>query len=295
MIAAAKEPRKKRRMPQPSDTPHRLGTSEATPQIAIGTWLAWIGPSAAADSLPGRAALLATATLLVVHDLDVPAVTVASTLDASGSAEWHWAVASDWQSAEAIRAYLGCLRERRSPDSYLVETWDRFFRRYRPLVRRAIREHRVAASKRDDCAQEVWIAVVRALESPAYDVFQGRLHGWIRRIVRNRVINFLRAMSRPQIELDPDLERITCHREPDPASSYERHEDRQLVRQVFEHLHQEVSAVNYQIAHLRCIESWSFSEIAAEVNLTSAETRYRHYRTNKRLCELVRSHSRADE
>lgn len=209
------------------------------------------------------------------------------------SATCSAAARRDRQSADRVRTYLCCLREGRLPDPHLVDAWERFFLLYRPLVRRVVKAH-VARSDRDDCAQQAWVAVLRALESSVYDPLRGTLRCWIYRIIRNRVVDFLRTASRQQLQLEPDLEGIPCYRELDPRTANEREEERQLVRHVLDHLRAEVSEANYRIVHLRWIEGRDFLEIAAQLNLTCAETHYRKYRIKKRLVALLRAHAQRE-
>ena len=266
MIAPAKLPRVQRLPPRPP----------------VGNWP------------PSPPPLLATITLLVLRDFNLPPVTVATTLDAPGSTFWNPMAERDRQCADDVRAYLYCLHDRRAPDPHQVEAWERFFRLHDPLVRRVVGEYRVEVSQRDDCTQEAWIAILLALERTVYDPLRGRLCAWIDKIVRNRVINFLHATRQPHLAHHPELERITCHREFDAVASYEQRETRDLVWHVLGHLEQNISAASYRIVFLRWIEGKEFSEIAVALNLTNADVRVRHCRASKRLRALMRSHQMPD-
>ena len=246
------------------------------------------------DLAPVPGFSLGTVTLLVLAQIDARAVTVWSTFDVPNSVDGTHGVDVDLQLVQDARCYLRSLRQRRTPGPPLREAWNRFFKVYDPLVRKVVKACGVGPSDGDDCMQEVWIAIIRGLERLVYNPRKGRLCCWVLSVIRNRVIDFIRSESRRRPMLSPNLEGVACCRQLDPKSTYQQDQKRALVSHVLGHLKGQVSAANYQVVHLRWIESRDVPEVAARLDFTPEQVRYRHYRAKQRLCALLEAHGQCE-
>ena len=243
---------------------------------------------------PARGAPSAILSFLVLRQYPVEEVVVATTLDAACGHRTGAGPDVDLQLLEKTQAYLRSLRAGGEPGPGARRAWEEFYRRHRPLVRRVVEACRLSAQDAEDCSQEVWAAILHGLNRLAYRAGEGRFCCWVLSVIRNRVIDFVRSERRERPSLFPDLERVTCCRELDPVRAYERDENRELVRRVLGRLQVQVSTVNYQIVHLRWIEGQTVSEVAARLELTPEQVRYRHYRVKKRLRALLQSQAEGE-
>jgi DNA-directed RNA polymerase specialized sigma24 family protein len=89
-----------------------------------------------------------------------------------------------------VQSFLWCKAIGSPVPLFLQYAWGVFWRRYRPLVRRAVRRScRFALSRHDldDLVQEVWGAVVRQLPRLSIDPARGNLASWLVGLTRRKV------------------------------------------------------------------------------------------------------------
>src|SRR5690349_19854571 len=82
----------------------------------------------------------------------------------------------------------------REPDD--GRAWAELTEIYAPLVRRVALRRGLQEADADDLVQEVFCAVARAIERQKFDPSRGSFRGWLFRITRNLVVNFLIARQR---------------------------------------------------------------------------------------------------
>jgi RNA polymerase sigma-70 factor (ECF subfamily) len=74
--------------------------------------------------------------------------------------------------------------------------WGEFAEIYTPLVRRIVRRRGLQDADAEDVAQEVLLAVAKAIERQAYDPERGPFRRWLFRVARNFSVNALVALRR---------------------------------------------------------------------------------------------------
>lgn len=200
---------------------------------------------------------------------------------------------ADLEQLRGVQAHLRRLSRRLEPDDAERGCWQRFYERYDPLIRRVVRSSlRRGPSDADaeDCIQEVWAELITKLAELDYDPRRGQLSSWLFTFARRKVIRFLHRTSRHSARQLADPAATLAGRDGDPSIACTRREDRELVRRKLAELRARVSDVNYQVLHLRWIDGRTSAEIAARVNLTQDQVRYRLGRMKRKLRILIAPH-----
>jgi RNA polymerase sigma factor (sigma-70 family) len=193
------------------------------------------------------------------------------------------------------QAYLVCRIERRHLDWQLIQSWERFYQIYDPLIRRFSFQCGVPLADFDDCVQRVWVELVRRLHGFRYDPERCGFRSWLYRIVRSQAINLRRYQtSHPTANLLSHQEAKLLDREADPALHCERHCQQDVVQRVLGELRQRVSERSYRVLHLRWMEGWTVREVGACLGLTPQQVWLREHRIKRKFrCLFVRHTSNA--
>jgi len=200
---------------------------------------------------------------------------------------------TDLRMLKAVQAYLSSLSRRPIHDDVEHDSWDRFYEQYNPFIRRVVQSslrRRIADADTDDCTQQVWAELITKLGTLNYDSRRGPFRAWLFTFVRRQAIRFIRRQSRQFAQQLADPGATLADRDGDPRMACQRQEDRQLVRHMLAVLRTRVSEVNYQVVHLRWIDGQNSAEIAARVNMTQDQVRYRLQRMKRKLRTLIAPH-----
>jgi RNA polymerase sigma factor (sigma-70 family) len=194
----------------------------------------------------------------------------------------------DLQLLLDARAYLQDRLARRTPRRPWLEAWERFYQTFTPLISRFALACRVPAVDLNDCVQEVWAALVRILPDFDYDRGRGQFRSWLYTVVHGKAVDLLRRRARHKVAcLTPQMAAALCGRYGDPATECERHAAREEVRRLLGELRRRVSARSFRVVQLRWIEGRTVQEIAAALELTPQQVRFRHHRMLQKLRVLV--------
>ncbi len=134
---------------------------------------------------------------------------------------------------DQTQAYLEYRSRGLDPPPPLPTAWNRFYGYYVPKLRHAFARWNLPVAERDDCFQEVWVAVVAQLPQFRRDGVAS-FSTWLITLARNKRADALRHRGIHRVEglFDDSLLGIG----PDPATAYECHEVRQQVRAVLAEL-----------------------------------------------------------
>lgn len=234
---------------------------------------------------------IAFSSQVVIHLPAASSIVQFSTEDAIALERRDHDEDDELQLLDDTRAYLACLVHGTQPGSRFSQAWEQFFFVYSRRIRRAVRRRGLSACDAEDCVQEVWLVILEVLRQCGHEHPWNRFSSWMQGLIRNQVANYVGRMTRPLVlKAEPLVEHSAPANHFDPVANFERGERREMVRHVLGHLEQQVSSTNYRLVHLRWMEGCEIPEVAARLDLTSEQVRYRHYRVKKRVRRLLETH-----
>jgi RNA polymerase sigma-70 factor (ECF subfamily) len=163
------------------------------------------------------------------------------------------------------------------------EAWERLHGVYRPLLRRWLAAHLVAAQDADDVAQQVLLVVHEKLPEFRHNGRPGAFRNWLRQITVRRVLHHRRDRGRdlPRAGAD-DLTELA---DPDSPLSrlwdaeYERH----VLTAAMEAARVEFTEESWRIFRLTVMEGRTVEEAAGETGVSAAAARKTRWRVLRRL------------
>ncbi len=185
-----------------------------------------------------------------------------------------------------VQEYLRSQLQQGNPDGLLTAAWDEFYRVYDSLMRRFAISRGLSGSDVDDCLQAVWLEVASSFHEFQHPVEHSGLRSWLYMLVRSKAGDLLRRKSRrpaESLEAAREKGREPVDREADPPQALEQQWERALLETLLEELRQEVSATNWRLLQMRCLEGRDVPEVAAELGLSSEQVWYRQRRLMKKL------------
>jgi RNA polymerase sigma factor (sigma-70 family) len=185
-------------------------------------------------------------------------------------------------------------------DSEDHEAWVEFVILYEPVIYRLLRQRGLQDADARDVLQELLVAVSRSIDrwDPAKD--RGSFRGWLRRVARNLVINWLkqpgrRVTARGGSDLQPMLDLLPAADEPDTVE-FDRELRRALFRRAAEQVRGEVQPATWQAFWATAVAGTSPADVAAKLGMTSGAVRVAKCRVLNRLrvavAELEKPHDK---
>ena len=184
------------------------------------------------------------------------------------------------------QAYLQSLLRRQAVDSVLAESWEEFYRVYDALIRRFAVARGMRHADVDDCVQEVWGAVAMKLVDFQRPENRPGLRSWLYTLVRSKATDLIRRKGRQAARrFGGDSQSFAEPRgnEPDPAELCQQQWENAMLQTAVEELRADVSELNYRVLKMRLLEGHGVPEVAAALDITLAQVRYRQHRTLKKL------------
>jgi RNA polymerase sigma factor (sigma-70 family) len=150
--------------------------------------------------------------------------------------------------------------------------WTEFTEIYGPFIKRVARCRSLQDADADDLVQEVFQTVARAIERQLYDPARGSFRGWLFRIARNLVVNFLIHRQRhPRGSGDSDIRTLLeAEAAPSPEDSalLEAEYKRQLLYWAAEQVRAEFSELTWNAFWQAGVEGRPAKDVAKALGTT---------------------------
>ena len=169
-------------------------------------------------------------------------------------------------------------------------SWQHFFDNYGRLIYQVCRRAGLDAQEADEVAQETIVSVSQELPKFKFDRSKGSFKGWLWRVTRNHVADFLKKKYR-------DGARRAELPEPKPgeAAPIEKFADTQddldamweaewksnLLDCALKRVRSQVSARSFQIFHLSTVQGWTVDQIMAALRTGTTQIYLARHRVGR--------------
>ncbi|MDG3007980.1 sigma-70 family RNA polymerase sigma factor [Paludisphaera mucosa] len=188
------------------------------------------------------------------------------------------------ESPETRRSLIVKLRD--PEDS---RAWHEFVTLYEPLVLRLARRKGLQDADARDVCQEVFRAVAGAVDR--WDPERGRFRGWLSRIARNLLINFLtRGGGQPRgTGATSMIALLEARPSDDPSATalFEREHRRRLFRWACDQARREATPSTWRAFEQTAVEGRSPADVAAELGTTVGAVYIARSRTLARIRRMI--------
>lgn len=189
------------------------------------------------------------------------------------------------QGPETRKSLLLTIRDPRKR-----EAWGEFMAIYEPLVYQLARGKGFQHADAQDLTQEVFAAVGSAIERFDPERAEGSFRGWLFRIARNLMINFLTRQKEPVGSGDSRLMEL-LEQQADPTSEAATRFDLEYRREVFAWAARQAkphfSEETWQAFWLAGVEGKPVDEVAAVLGKTAGAVRVARCRVLAKLKEFA--------
>jgi RNA polymerase sigma-70 factor (ECF subfamily) len=177
--------------------------------------------------------------------------------------------------------------------------WCEFVALYQPLIYRLARRKGLQDADARDLCQEVFRAVARAIERWDLDPARGSFRGWLSRIARNLLINFLtrrpyRLRGSGSTSVQELLEAQPAE-DPSATALYEAEYRRRLFRWAADEVRAQFAPTTWRAFWQTAVEGRPPTAVAAELGLSVGAVYIARSRVLARLRRQVEQHGEAAE
>ncbi len=152
------------------------------------------------------------------------------------------------------------------------QAWVEFTAIYAPLVERLARQKGLQDADAADLVQEVLRTVAAAIERQMFDPARGSFRGWLFRVARNLMVNFLISQRRqPRGSGDTDVQQLLeawPAQDAEDSALFDAEYKRQLLYWAAEQLRGEFTERIWQAFWQTGVEGKSAKEVAATLGTT---------------------------
>jgi RNA polymerase sigma factor (sigma-70 family) len=153
------------------------------------------------------------------------------------------------------------------------QSWEEFYTIYQPLIYRMARNQGLQDADAIELTQDVFIAVTSAIDRWDPDPALGSFRGWLFRITRNLMINWIAQRRRHPIGSGNSDIRKLLDQKPDPHGEDSSIFDREYKRQAFywaaEQVRPEFTDASWQAFWLTAVDNRPVAEAAKKLNISS--------------------------
>ena len=171
------------------------------------------------------------------------------------------------------------------------QAWTEFLEIYEPLVYRLARRKGFQDADARELTQEVFLAVASAIERRDPDPAKGSFRGWLFRITRNLMINFLsQNRRRPPATGDSDVNRLLSeHPAPNGEQSalFDQEYKRQTFRWAAERVRGEFEDNTWRAFWLTSVEGEPIKRAAGALGISAGAVYVARSRVMSRLRQTV--------
>jgi RNA polymerase sigma factor (sigma-70 family) len=171
------------------------------------------------------------------------------------------------------------------------QSWEEFYAIYQPLIFRMARNQGLQDADAAELTQEVFVAVASAIERWDPDPELGSFRGWLFRISRNLMINWLTYRRRhPCCDGNSDIHRL-LNEQPDPRQEESAVFDQEYRRQAFtwaaEEIRGEFAEATWQAFWLTAVENRPIANVAEKLGISSGAVYIARSRVMARLRKKI--------
>ena len=172
-----------------------------------------------------------------------------------------------------------------------LEAWEQFSELYEPFIFRMARSRGLQDADARDLTQDVMVRVAKSVRSWEPDRSKGSFRGWLSRITRNMVVDFMRSRSRKinSVEFVEDI--AEC-----PESELY---DLELRKQAFvwasEKVRSDFAEATWKAFWMTAVENKSATEVAAATGLSVGAVYIAKSRVMAKLRQAVQQAIKSDE
>jgi RNA polymerase sigma factor (sigma-70 family) len=168
--------------------------------------------------------------------------------------------------------------------------WQEFVEIYQPVILRLARQKGMQAADADDVAQEILVAVARAVEQREHDPKRAKFRTWLGRVAHNAILNALTRVRQDRGSGDPALLAVLDQRESrtGPDSDLLRLEHRREVfRWAVRQVRKEFQQTTWDAFWLTAIEGRTVEAVAEELAKNPGAIYAARSRVMRRILEKV--------
>jgi RNA polymerase sigma factor (sigma-70 family) len=240
---------------------------------------------------PAHDPALVTLSIRVICTPRTERISVYSTTDAIFTSKLRRHTDINPQLLRDTQAYLRSRARRQVPDGPLCWAWQKFYTDYHPLIRRVVRISRIPEAERENCVQEIWVAIISNLASLDLDPQRGGFLCWLFTLIHRHVVNVVRRTAKGFARNMGDWMFTLFAKDGDPAKASEDRQVRQIVHAALDQLQRQVSVTNFRVLQLSLIEDHAILDVAARLDLSSGQVRNRLRRCKCKIRGLLKARS----
>ena len=171
-----------------------------------------------------------------------------------------------------------------------AQAWHEFAEIYQPLIFRLARQKGLQPADAHDLVQESMARIARAIQHWDPDAARGSLRGWISRIARNLIIDFLRNQNRlPKTGDHSDVQRL-IEQTPDRTNEsqlFDQEHERQIFYWAAERVRPTMAPATWQAFWQTAVEQVPVTQVARDLNLSRGAVYIARSRVMARLQAVV--------